>query len=65
MPLIIKKEHFEKAGGYPDGNRILDDRHTISGDAIFFYERLKSIGVEHYTAFDVLFYHIIEGETDE
>lgn len=61
MPMAIHKENFVKAGGYPEGNKILDDRE-ISGDWIFFYERLTKLGINHVTGFDSIVYHVQEGE---
>ena len=59
MPLAIHRSVFMLAGGYPHGNI-----GGIPGDKIFF-ERLSSLGVEHYTAFDSICYHIQEGESSE
>lgn len=65
MPIAIAKDNFIKAGGYPEGNRILEDGRQISGDQIFFYERLGKLGIKHYTSMDSLVYHIQEGEVSE
>lgn len=62
MPVAVHKENFIMAGGYPEGNRILSDR-TISGDHIFFYERLASMGIFHITSCDSIVYHTQLGET--
>ena len=56
MPMAICKDVFMMAGGYPVGNI-----GGVSGDQIFF-ERLRKLGVVHYTAFDSLCYHVQEGE---
>lgn len=64
MPVAIHKENFIKAGGYPEGNRILPSGLNISGDWIFFYERLEKLGIKHTTSFDSIVYHIQTGEVD-
>jgi hypothetical protein len=72
MPLLIKKEHFIKINGYPEGNIVpgtdifnplyaARGERCISGDRVFI-DKLKTIGVEHYTAFDSIIYHFQEGE---
>jgi len=65
MPCAIYKDLFVRSGGYPIGNRKEKSGKIISGDWIFFYETLKSMGINHYTVFDSLVYHIQEGEMDE
>jgi hypothetical protein len=65
MPCAIYKDLFVKSGGYPIGNRKEKDGSETSGDNILFYEKLKPMGVEHYTAFDSIVYHIQEGEMGE
>jgi cellulose synthase/poly-beta-1,6-N-acetylglucosamine synthase-like glycosyltransferase len=65
MPCAIYRDTFLKSGGYPHGNRQDSSGKITSGDRIFFYEKLKSIGVKHYTVYDSLVYHIQEGELDE
>lgn len=57
MPLAIYKNVFEFAGGYPESS-------TIPGDQAFF-SKLKSMGIEHYTAMDSVVYHIQEGEIND
>ena len=64
MPVAFHKENFIKAGGYPEGNRILPGGQIISGDWIFFYERLAKLGIKHVTSFDSICYHIQEGEVN-
>lgn len=64
MPMAIYKENFIKAGGYPEGNMITKDGRFISGDYIFFYDRLSKINVSHLTSFDSCVYHFQEGEVD-
>lgn len=65
MPCAIYKDLFVKSGGYPIGNRREIDGSDTSGDYILFYEKLKPMGVQHYTSFDSIVYHIQEGELDE
>lgn len=65
MPCAIYKDVFVKSGGYPIGNRKEADGGETPGDIIFFNEILKSMGVEQFTAFDSVIYHIQEGELDE
>jgi hypothetical protein len=73
MPLLIKKEHLEKVGYYPEGNIIvgsdlfnpvyakLGEHNLISGDNVLMM-KLKSIGVNHKTHFDSIVYHFQQGE---
>ncbi|KJS03922.1 MAG: glycosyl transferase family 2 [Peptococcaceae bacterium BRH_c4a] len=74
MPLLIRKEHFERVGGYPEGQVVLgsDIDHPviarmgeacISGDTVLML-KLKAIGIKHQTAFDSLVYHFQWGELD-
>jgi len=65
MPCAIYKDLFVKSSGYPIGNRKEKDGSETSGDSILFYERLKPMGIQHYTSFDSIVYHIQEGELDE
>ena len=65
MPCAIYANTFRRSGGYPIGNRTEPDGSTTSGDAVYFYETLKSMGVSHVTAFDSIVYHVQEGEKDE
>lgn len=65
MPCMIYKETFVKSRGYPIGNRMESDGNETSGDYILFYEILEPMGVEHYTAFDSMVYHVQEGEMDD
>jgi len=65
MPCAIYKNLFIKSKGYPIGNRKESDGSETSGDYIFFYEKLKPMGVEHFTVFDSIVYHIQEGEMDD
>lgn len=74
MPLLIRKEHFERVGGYPEGQIVLgsDIHHPviarrgeacISGDTVLML-KLQTIGIKHQTAFDSLAYHFQRGELD-
>ena len=65
MPCALYADTFRRSGGYPLGNRAEPDGTVTSGDAIFFYETLKAMGVSHVTAFDSIVYHVQEGEMDE
>ena len=65
MPCAIYKDTFVKSGGYPIGNRTEKSGKIISGDWIYFYEKLKSVGIQHYTVYDSIVYHIQEGEMDD
>jgi Glycosyltransferases, probably involved in cell wall biogenesis len=74
MPLLIRKEHFERVGGYPEGQVVLgsDLNHPviarrgeacISGDTVLMM-KLQTIGIKHQTAFDSIAYHFQWGEID-
>jgi len=74
MPLLIRKEHFERVGGYPEGQVVVgsDIYHPviaqrgeacISGDTVLMM-KLKDAGIKHQTAFDSLAYHFQWGELD-
>ncbi len=65
MPCALYADTFRRSGGYPVGNRTEPDGTVTSGDAIFFNETLKAMGVSHVTAFDSIVYHVQEGEKDE
>lgn len=75
MPLLIKKEHFNKVGGYPEGNITVGSdpfkpviakkgEPLVSGD-VAFMEKLQSIGISHTTALNSLAYHFQEGEKQD
>jgi hypothetical protein len=75
MPLILKKTHLEAVNYYPEGNIIPGSdifnpiyaklgEPCIPGD-ITFINKLKSIGVDHYTNFASIIYHFQEGEKRE
>lgn len=72
MPMLIRKEHMEKIGYYPEGNICpgSDLFHPvyaklgepcIPGDQVLI-NKLKTIGVQHYTSFDSIVYHFQQGE---
>ncbi|MHB8076883.1 glycosyltransferase [Desulfosporosinus fructosivorans] len=74
MPLLIRKEHFNRVGGYPEGQVVLgsDFDHPViarwgeacvSGDTVLML-KLQTIGIKHQTAFDSLAYHFQWGELD-
>jgi len=65
MPCAIYKDLFVNSGGYPIGNREKKSGKIISGDWIFFYEKLKPMGIKHYAVYDSLVYHIQEGEMND
>jgi hypothetical protein len=76
MPLLIKKDHFVKIGGYPEGNVRKNSKDIfhpeiaglgeplISGDTILI-EKLKTISIQHQTSFNSIVYHFQCGEMDE
>ncbi len=74
MPLLIRKDHFMKIGGYPEGNIVpnTDIFHPtiskqgltcVSGDLVIM-QKLESIGVHHTTSYDSVVYHFQCGEMD-
>ncbi len=74
MPLLIRKEHFMKVGGYPEGNIVHSTKifnptiskkgeACVSGDVVLM-QKLESIGVQHTTAYDSVVYHFQCGEMD-
>lgn len=74
MPLLIRKEHFQKAGGYPEGQvlrgtnlyrPVIAKRGEVclSGDTVLMV-KLKAIGIRHQTAFNSIVYHFQWGELD-
>jgi hypothetical protein len=76
MPLLIKKSVFDKVGGFPEGNLTKDCTDifnptiakkgvpSVPGDLVFM-QKLETIGVHHYTAFDSIVYHFQNGEMFE
>lgn len=71
MPLLVQRELFLKAGGFPPGNICSDGvggngKVLMAGDDYFFHEVLeKKYGVAHITPLDSIVYHFQEGEKDE
>ena len=78
MPLMIKKDYFNLVNGYPEGNVsencnifnpiyltkdevYIQGKKCISGDLILM-KKLNHFGIQHYTIFDSIVYHIQEGE---
>lgn len=72
MPLFIRKDFFNKVGGYPEGNVSIGSdifspkiskpgEESISGDTVF-VQKLKTIGIGHKTCFSSIVYHFQEGE---
>ncbi|MDH4467879.1 MAG: glycosyltransferase [Bacteriovoracaceae bacterium] len=72
MPLLVRKDVFEKVGCYPEGNIVEGSdiffpiiskpgEKLISGDTAF-VAKLESIGVKHKTCFSSVVYHFQEGE---
>lgn len=71
MPCLIKKSHLEAVNYYPEGNivpgtdifnpRYATNENCIPGDQVFM-QKLKTIGVTHWTAFDSIVYHFQQGE---
>lgn len=66
MPCLLSREKALLVGLYPTGNIALNSKQDILyyGDE-YFYSKLKSIGVKHYTALDSIVYHLKEGEKEE
>jgi len=74
MPLLIRKQHFEKVGGYPEGQVVIGSdiynpviakwgEACISGDTVIM-QKLKDHGIVHQTAFNSIVYHFQWGEKD-
>jgi len=72
MPMLIKRDHMEAIGYYPEGNICPGSdmfnptyatlgQPCVPGDKVLI-EKLKTIGVKHYTSFDSIVYHFQEGE---
>lgn len=72
MPLLIKKEHFEMIGGYPEGNvapgpdiwnPIIAKKGggQTPGDVIFM-QKLAQHNIPHITVLSAISYHFQEGE---
>lgn len=72
MPILIKKDHLESIGYYPEGNvkygsDIFKPEYAKPGEALIpgdkiFIQRLLTIGVKHVTNFASIVYHFQEGE---
>ena len=74
MPLLIRKQHFELVGGYPEGNIIPSSNifspqlaqkgeANISGDKVLM-KKLLIHTIKHQTSFDSIVYHFQCGELD-
>jgi len=74
MPLLIRKQHFEMVGGYPEGQVVNGSdiynpviakwgEACISGDTVIM-QKLKDHGIVHQTAFNSIVYHFQWGEKD-
>lgn len=74
MPLLIRKEHFQRVGGYPEGQVLLGSdlyqpaiarrgEACIAGDTVLML-KLQAVGIKHQTAFDSIVYHFQWGELD-
>lgn len=72
MPMLIRKEHMEQIGYYPEGNIIEGSnifnpvyaclgQPLIPGDKVLI-AKLETIGVKHITNFNSIVYHFQEGE---
>lgn len=66
MPCLLYKDIAVMAGLYPEGNLAGSSFNEIVryGDE-FFYDKLKSFGVEHITSKDSIVYHLKEGEKND
>lgn len=73
FPLLIRKEHFDMVGGYPEGNVVPESdiyrpRIAVRGEpCIVGYEalrrKLSGYGINQRTAFDSIVYHFQSGES--
>lgn len=72
MPILIKTEHFNQIGMYPEGNIVrgsdmynpiyaIPGQQCMTGDRVL-VAKLKNIGVLHWTNFNSIVYHFQEGE---
>lgn len=66
MPCILYRDVALYAGLYPEGNLAEDSYENVRefGD-IYFYQRLSSFGISHFTSKDSIVYHLKEGEKSE
>ena len=65
MPCLMYKDVAIIAGLYPEGNIANSsvDEVKYYGD-MYFYQKLSSFGIKHYTSKDSIVYHLKEGEKD-
>lgn len=74
MPLLIRKDHFMKIDGYPEGNIVpgsdifqpeisREGQTCVSGDVVLM-KKLETIDINHTTSFDSVVYHFQCGEMD-
>ncbi|HWP97962.1 MAG TPA: class I SAM-dependent methyltransferase, partial [Syntrophomonadaceae bacterium] len=74
MPLLIRKQHFDMVGGYPEGQVMIGSdiynpviarwgEACVSGDTVLM-QKLRHRGIAHQTAFDSIVYHFQWGEKD-
>jgi len=74
MPLLIRKNHFEMVGGYPEGQVVISSdiynpviakwgEPCISGDTVLM-QKLGALGIVHQTVFNSIIYHFQWGEKD-
>jgi hypothetical protein len=74
MPLLIRKQHFEMVGGYPEGQVVIGSdiynpviakwgEACISGDTVIM-QKLNDHGIVHQTDFNSIVYHFQWGEKD-
>jgi len=66
MPCIVHKRNLEKVGLYPHGNiagSSFNDIYMYGDERL--YEKLKAIGVKHFTSCDSIVYHFKEGEKED
>ncbi len=66
MPALLHRDLAIEAGLYPCGNIAGESFSDVvrCGDEAF-YDVLRSLGVEHYTALDSISYHLKEGERED
>ena len=65
MPVCMYKNIALYAGLYPEGNIAGNTKEEIVsyGDQ-YFFKKLSSFGVKHYTSLDSIVYHLKEGERE-
>lgn len=65
MPALMWRDIALYAGLYPEGNIAGETKEQIVrfGDE-YFYDKLKEMGIEHYTSLDSIVYHLKEGERE-